>query len=293
MRSVMQEWNDQHSMRYGMAFWPVMWEWHVRPQFGKRPQEVINQQLRERDMVVAAFWKRIGTPTGTDLSGTVEEIRRCREEGNEVLLYFSKRQPELGNIDPDQLKQVRAFEALCQQQGITGEFTSVEDLREKLTRHLTQLADELTAHDAASRADATAERAPLRRPSSRIHNRDTEEAALKEAWHLLRDAHAQVLSLAPGPVRAGDPSTEQKLVGAQRAVAALNRYLWFDGMLLADDMRDRFRQMDTLLQQAASGYQLAYQFRTDYGGEPRNGSGGRAAEPVCDRGRACTGNISH
>lgn len=165
MRAAMHAWNDQHAARYGLAFLPMMWEWNVRPQLAGAPQGIINRQLRDRDMVVAAFWTRIGSPTVTDLSGTVEEIRRCRAEGKDVMLYFSTKPADLSRLDTDQLTQLRAFRALVQrEQGITGAFASPEDLRDNLTRHLTQLADELQARGSTPQGPVDAARATLHPP---------------------------------------------------------------------------------------------------------------------------------
>jgi hypothetical protein len=187
MRTTLHEWNEQNAGRYRLMFQPVMWELNVRPQLGGRPQEIINQQLRDRDMVLAAFWTRIGTPTGMDLSGTVEEIRRCRDEGKDVLLYFSKRPVPVDTLDMDQLTQVRAFETLCHEQGITGEFDSPDDLRSKLMRHLTQFADEVTSGNSSPLVNAPAQSGAAAGASAAPGERRLQqEENLRESWHLLK-----------------------------------------------------------------------------------------------------------
>ncbi|MFO7659441.1 MAG: hypothetical protein R6V77_00850 [Candidatus Cloacimonadaceae bacterium] len=50
----------------------------------------MNQQLvKSCDLVIGAFWTKLGTPTGKAESGTAEEIEQFRAEGKPVLLYFS------------------------------------------------------------------------------------------------------------------------------------------------------------------------------------------------------------
>ncbi len=142
MREAMHDWNERNAEEYGIAFLPSMWEF-LRPESGKRPQDTINERLGASDMLIGAFWGRIGTPTGEDISGTVEEIRRFREADKDVMLYFSKRNADLDKVDPKQLKAVRAFRKQFQQHSITGEFNAPDDLRQQLSDHLTQVAREL------------------------------------------------------------------------------------------------------------------------------------------------------
>src|SRR4051794_24976478 len=50
------------------------------PGLGKDGQAIINEQMgdmQEYELVVVIFWKRIGTPTRRDISGTVEELNRA------------------------------------------------------------------------------------------------------------------------------------------------------------------------------------------------------------------------
>jgi hypothetical protein len=50
---------------------------------------VINRQvLADCDLLVAIFWTRIGSPTGSALSGTVEEIEKHLKAEKPAMLYF-------------------------------------------------------------------------------------------------------------------------------------------------------------------------------------------------------------
>lgn len=94
-----------HSIDRSTIVEPVLWETHSRPAFGDRPQELLNQQLvKNCDLLIGAFWTRLGTPTGKAESGTAEEIEQFRSEGKPVLLYFSSAPAMPESIDPDQYK---------------------------------------------------------------------------------------------------------------------------------------------------------------------------------------------
>ena len=70
---VIGSWNATHSEDYGVILMPVMWETHSTPGMGDRPQAILNKQLvASCDLLVWAFWTRIGTYTGVAESGTVE-----------------------------------------------------------------------------------------------------------------------------------------------------------------------------------------------------------------------------
>jgi len=62
---VIQEWNDLHSYNREIVLLPLRWETHAAPEYGVRPQEVINRQIVDNcDLLIGVFWTRIGTPTG-------------------------------------------------------------------------------------------------------------------------------------------------------------------------------------------------------------------------------------
>ena len=56
---------------------------------GERPQEIINRLVIKRDILVAIFWTRLGSPTGVATSGTIEEIEKHLASKNPTMIYFS------------------------------------------------------------------------------------------------------------------------------------------------------------------------------------------------------------
>ena len=134
----LHEWNALNSQETGNVLLPVMWESHSAPAMGDRPQGIINDQVvRSCDMLIGAFWTRLGSPTGVEDSGTVEEIKWFLKNSKPVMLYYSKAQPDLDSIDTAQLEKLREFKKSIKDKGIQEQYTSVGELKQKLSRQLT------------------------------------------------------------------------------------------------------------------------------------------------------------
>jgi|SRR5271170_2721086 len=89
---VVNDWNVQHGDSAEARVELMNWRTHAHPDSGKRTQALINQQFADRaDIVLAIFWRRLGSPTGKAPSGTVEEIERAQRRGKKVMVYFSQR----------------------------------------------------------------------------------------------------------------------------------------------------------------------------------------------------------
>lgn len=137
---IIYSWNSSHSFHTGVILEPVMWESHVIPELGGRPQEVINKQIVDScDFLIGAFWTRIGTVTSDYASGTVEEIDRLRKKGKKTLLYFSSAPVVPDSIDPNQYKELQDYKKAVRDQGITFDYADVGQFREMLQKHLSSL----------------------------------------------------------------------------------------------------------------------------------------------------------
>jgi len=140
LRRVIREWNDDHTEDTGTVLLPILWETHSVPEMGGRPQAILNRQLVEKcDMLVGAFWTRLGTPTGEQPSGTVEEIRRSLEDGKPVLLYFSDQPAVPSTVDTAQFEALRAFRRQCDQEGLVKTYDSLDALERLVRRDLNRL----------------------------------------------------------------------------------------------------------------------------------------------------------
>ncbi len=134
---IIQDWNDLHSFNKKIVLLPVRWETHSSPTYGIRPQEAINRQVVDDcDMLIGFFWTKLGTPTGIDISGTVEEITRVANAEKPVMLYFSKRGKDPSLIDIDQLTALNQFKENVYKVAIVENYGSIVDFRDKLSRHL-------------------------------------------------------------------------------------------------------------------------------------------------------------
>lgn len=134
----LHEWNALNSQETGNVLLPVMWESHSAPAMGDRPQGIINDQVvRSCDMLIGAFWTRLGSPTGVEDSGTVEEIKWFLKNSKPVMLYYSKAQVDLDSIDTTQLEKLKEFKKSIRDKGIQEQYCSIDELKQKLSRHLT------------------------------------------------------------------------------------------------------------------------------------------------------------
>ena len=133
------EWNDLNATAFGVVLLPVLWEISSSPAMGN-PQTVLNREIvDDADIVLALLWTRLGTPTGNAASGTVEEIERKAEQGAPVLLYFSDLPAIPSSTDPAQLAAVQQFRAAMTQRALIGQFETMEELFNKVSRDLTRV----------------------------------------------------------------------------------------------------------------------------------------------------------
>jgi hypothetical protein len=134
---VVQEWNDLHSYNRKVVLLPLRWETHTAPEYGTRPQEVINRAIVDQcDLLIGIFWARIGSPTGLADSGTLEEIERVAKAGKPVMLYFSKVGVDPGSLDLIQVEKLTKFKQQTHLQALTESYKSVIEFRDKFAKQL-------------------------------------------------------------------------------------------------------------------------------------------------------------
>ena len=134
---AIQSWNDLNAYSKKTVLLPLRWETHIAPDYGERPQEIINRAIVDDcDLLIGCFWTRIGSPTGKEESGTLEEIKTVANSGKPIMLYFSKRGQDPSLIDIDQLQKLNDFKALLKQKAFIEEYSNSIDFRDKLTRQI-------------------------------------------------------------------------------------------------------------------------------------------------------------
>jgi hypothetical protein len=134
---VIQEWNDLYSYSRKVVLLPLRWETHTAPEYGTRPQEVINRAIVDQcDLLLGMFWTRIGTPTGAAESGTLEEVERVAGAGKPVMLYFSKAGIDPATLDLDQVARLKMFKEKTYPNALTESYKSIIEFRDKLAKQL-------------------------------------------------------------------------------------------------------------------------------------------------------------
>lgn len=136
-RKLILEWNIVNSKNREIVLLPIDWKYNSSPNMGGRPQNFINEQvLANADILVGIFWSRLGTPTGTYSSGTVEEIDLHIKKGLPTLLYFSGQPVDPERIDFKQYQAVKDLKQQYESQGLFHNFKTLEEFENSFRRHL-------------------------------------------------------------------------------------------------------------------------------------------------------------
>lgn len=135
VESAILDWNAANG-GLGVSLRPVRWERDSIPIMGISPQEALNEQfVTSCDLGIGIFWSRIGTPTPSAVSGSVEEVELLVSQGKRVFLYFSSR-PAPPDADGDQLTKLETFRAQCRTRDLYEEFFDEADLHFRVFKHL-------------------------------------------------------------------------------------------------------------------------------------------------------------
>ena len=130
-----RDWNSVHASN-GIHCRDLRWELDSVPAMGERSQAIVNKQLVDNaDILIGVFKARFGSTTGVSQSGTIEEIERCHSAGKPVMLYFSTGAVPRDH-DPEQLRLVNDYQCQITTRSIYSEFSDLDDLRRKVSRHL-------------------------------------------------------------------------------------------------------------------------------------------------------------
>ncbi len=143
---VCTSWNVRNT---GTVLVPILWEQASVPGLGDHPQHILNKQIIEQsDLLIAILWSRIGTPTPTARSGTLEEIREfiSAKGPGRVMLYFCKRAVPY-ETDPEQWNMVKEFKKEMGTFGLFHEYESVEAFKGSLYKDLDGKIEELYRGD--------------------------------------------------------------------------------------------------------------------------------------------------
>lgn len=136
-RAVIHDWNDVNSQRSGIVLQAVGWDSHSSPELGERPQSLINKRiLKDCDILIGVFWTRLGTPTGTSASGSVEEIEEHVAAGKPAMIYFSSQPVAPESVDLEQYQKLKEMRSHWMDQGLIETYDTEEEFRRKLSKQL-------------------------------------------------------------------------------------------------------------------------------------------------------------
>ncbi|HEX5733352.1 MAG TPA: hypothetical protein VF131_11010 [Blastocatellia bacterium] len=152
--------NQGFQDRCNVSLMMVEWRESVVPQFGPRPQQIINEQIGEYDVFIGILWKRFGTPpgatnphTGQDYdSGTEEEFEtaydRWKQHGDPLINFYFKQDansiPSFSEMESLQ-KVLRFKEKLKREyRGWVIDFEGELDFERKLRRFLQKVCFDIS-----------------------------------------------------------------------------------------------------------------------------------------------------
>ena len=128
VEQIIHDWNIVHASDKHIVLQCIRYEKNAHADSGKTPQELINEQiLDDADLLIAIFKFRIGSPTNTNKSGTIEEIEKHMNLGKKVMLFFYS-----GNIlmpeTPNSIDDLKAIIELKQKYNKNTFYREYKDL---------------------------------------------------------------------------------------------------------------------------------------------------------------------
>jgi len=125
---IFARWNRAHK---DVHLEPLMVESGTVPEMGDHPQHILDRQLVENgDLMIAIFWSKIGTPTPSAKSGTIEEIREfIKIKGpKRVMVYFCSRPLQLSpsELATEEIQKLKDFKQEMQAQCFYKEFANTD-----------------------------------------------------------------------------------------------------------------------------------------------------------------------
>lgn len=148
LTQMISSWNAQIGAGLNTRVELVRWESHATPDMSGTAQSIINTQLvGDCDLGIAVFWSRLGTPTAIYLSGSVEKIYRLIQNGARVLVYFCNRPIPQEALRDDQFPKLQEVRKRFEDEGLLSTYTAVQNLREQVQLHLTNVITQLLSKD--------------------------------------------------------------------------------------------------------------------------------------------------
>lgn len=129
-KEVINRWTNLHAEQNKVVLLPINWGTNSYPAQGAHPQKLLNKQIADKsDLLVGIFGARIGSPTDTSQSGTIEEIEEHIRKGKPVMLFFRK----YNDATSDELIKLESFKNSIRDQCLYREYNQVQDFESCFT----------------------------------------------------------------------------------------------------------------------------------------------------------------
>ena len=157
---IVTDLNSSMARRTGVRLELMRWNRDASPTIANSPQDGINSQIPEYDILIGILWHTIGTPTENHASGTVEEYELAKaqhaenSESVEIMFYFKTSPPRsLKDLDTKQYQGVLDFKERIGKEGVLyAEFQSIEEFSSKIQMDLSKYMLDRRAPDAEVQA---------------------------------------------------------------------------------------------------------------------------------------------
>lgn len=148
VQTIINEWNQLHSQKEKIMMLPLYWKHSSYPTAGTRPQESLDDQLvAKSDLLISLFGTRIGSPTGDELSGTIEEINLHIKTGKPVMVFF-RNSADASKIDLDQFTKLMKYKSEIQSSVYWNDFWDNKDFGDLFRKRLQLFINDHWSKDA-------------------------------------------------------------------------------------------------------------------------------------------------
>lgn len=136
-KEVVHEWNYINTESHHKVLLPLHWSISCYPSSGKHPQKLINEQIvNKSDLLICIFGLRLGSPTDTDISGSVEEINEHLNAGKEVMIFFRKNLNISSTNDLQQATKLLEFKESIKGEVLFEEYNDEKEFKPLLEKKL-------------------------------------------------------------------------------------------------------------------------------------------------------------
>lgn len=135
-KDVIIEWSCINAELHNIILLPLHWSTDSYPIIGQHPQKELNHQIVEKsDMLICIFGSKVGTPTDTAESGSIEEIEEHIKAGKHVMVFFRKN-VSLDSVDPIELQRLKDFKKKSQSSCMWAEYNDENDFADTFRKKL-------------------------------------------------------------------------------------------------------------------------------------------------------------